>query len=392
MPSPPNNLIDLSNTLVEMIKERIVSRQGWIGFDEYMEMALYEPGLGYYSAGMQKFGEEGDFITAPMMGQWFAGAIARQCEEIFNQFPENQERVIMEFGGGNGDLAAALIPYLNASNQLARYVFIETSADLQQRQHQRIKDLALEKSVDVSWLDALPAKGISGIVIANELLDALPVKRFVIDESGCATELGVAVVEDELKLEAGGALNQTLDKDTLQYLNEYQLKPGYHSEIGLQARAWMKTIGEKLTSGAMILADYGFNGREYYHPDRKEGTLMCHYRHQAHGDAFLYPGLQDITAHIDFTGLVEAGENAGLQLAGYGNQGGFLLSLGVLDQMQEQQSLMDSDPKRWMEIAAQIKKLTLPHEMGELFKVMVWTTKPIKALTGFRLQNHRGRL
>ena len=224
-------------------------------------------------------------------------------------------------------------------------------------------------------------------MIANELLDALPVKRFVIGHEGECLEAGVGD-QGKLVLETGpmvpdGALPDGCDKNWT---------TGYQSELGLQGQAWVKGMGERLNHGAMILVDYGFSAREYYHEDRGGGTLMCHYRHHAHDDAFYYPGLQDITAHVDFSAIARAGREVGLELAGYCGQGAFLLSLGILEELQAQQSTLENDQKTWLELSAKIKKLTLPHEMGELFKVMVLTTEPMASLTGFNFQNHRNRL
>ena len=387
LPEPEDALKHHSNKLLERIKSVIAENGGWIGFDEYMELALYSPGLGYYAAGMQKFGEDGDFITAPMMGDWFAGCLARQCMEIFAQM-ETEESTIIEFGAGDGLLAANLIRRLADSGQPPdRYLIVEISPELQIRQKTRIDDLDPDLGARVEWLDALPESGVSGIMIANELLDALPVKRFVIGHEGECLEAGVGD-QGKLVLETGpmvpdGALPDGCDKNWT---------TGYQSELGLQGQAWVKGMGERLNHGAMILVDYGFSAREYYHEDRGGGTLMCHYRHHAHDDAFYYPGLQDITAHVDFSAIARAGREVGLELAGYCGQGAFLLSLGILEELQAQQSTLENDQKTWLELSAKIKKLTLPHEMGELFKVMVLTTEPMASLTGFNFQNHRNRL
>ncbi|NKB77213.1 MAG: class I SAM-dependent methyltransferase [Gammaproteobacteria bacterium] len=399
---PPLVLQKRSSQLVQDIKENIAAHQGWIGFDSFMHQALYTSDLGYYAGGMQKFGEDGDFITAPMLGDFFAFALAKQCDEIFSRLnaeTENsslskesptKERAIMEFGAGDGRLAVELLRQMEQQGLgIDHYFIVETSNDLQQRQKEAVANAGLELASKVSWLQCLPESGFDGIVIGNELLDALPVKRFMIDERGEAMEVGVAIEDQQLIWQRS---DHRLDPAYQARLAQYHLPMGYHSEIGIQAEAWVRSVGEKLTSGVMLLIDYGFCANEYYHPDRFEGTMMCHYRHHAHGDPFFYPGLQDITAHIDFSAMAAAAKEVGLKLCGYSPQGGFLLSLGVLDHLAACQERFEEDPKKYFELSSQIKTLTLPHEMGELFKVMVLSKSPIGKLTGFSLQDHRARL
>ncbi|NKB64131.1 MAG: SAM-dependent methyltransferase [Gammaproteobacteria bacterium] len=411
---PPLVLQKRSDQLICDVKADIEKNRGWIGFDHFMNQALYTPDLGYYSGGMQKFGEDGDFVTAPMLGDFFAFALAGQCDEIFQQLEhggkqpgsatlssnrekvqlndENVigERIIIEFGAGDGQLAVGILRQMEKQDlRIDRYWIVETSDDLQHRQREAVNRSGLKYACKVSWLAQLPESGFEGVVIANELLDALPVKRFEIVENGKAMEMGVGIDEQGLTWKRS---NHALADEYQARLSSHRLPVGYQSEIGIQAEVWVRSVGEKLKRGAMLLIDYGFPEREYYHVDRKEGTLMCHYRHQAHSDPFFYPGLQDITAHIDFSAVAAAGKEVGLTLSGYSPQGGFLLSLGILDYLAARQDSLSSDSKKYFELTRQIKMLTLPHEMGELFKVMVLSAGSLDQLTGFSLQDHGARL
>ncbi|MBX2869677.1 MAG: SAM-dependent methyltransferase [Acidiferrobacterales bacterium] len=375
-----------SDELRHLINETIDKHGGWIGFDQYMQMALYEPGLGYYAAGSQKFGVEGDFVTAPTIGQLFAYCIANQCEEVLKL--EGCDS-ILEFGAGTGDLAAQILQNLAERNQLPnRYQIVETSADLRARQESCISELGSDMSVRVEWLDTIPPS-ISGIVIANELIDAMPFKRFEIADGGQCVELGVTLKDQNLGWQRGSSL------DLPDFFTE--CAQGYQSEWCPQAAAWVNTVAERLQRGLILLIDYGFPDFEFYHPDRDQGTLMCHYRHHAHSDPFFWPGLQDITSHVDFSALARAGKNAGLELLGYCTQGDFLISSGILECVQKriEQSSNDEEEKQIHEqlsLAAEVKKLTLPHEMGELFKVMAMARGIQQIPNGFTRSNKRHRL
>ncbi len=370
-----------------LIREAIQQKNGFIGFDEYMQMALYTPGLGYYSGSLTKFGAAGDFITAPEMGDLFAGCMAVQIAEIL----ENQQGgVVLEFGAGSGALAAGLLNELDTLGILpGQYLILELSGELRERQKETIKSRAAEHFSRVRWLDTLPVN-LCGVVVANEVLDAMPVKVFEQYASGKVMEMGVGYVEanDEqtsfrwLPGEADAELNSAV-----QALNLVLDGNSYRSEIAFQARAWIESLDEVLEQGAVLLIDYGFRQAEYYHPDRDQGTLMCHYQHRVHPDPFFKPGFQDITAHVDFTAVALAAQRAGFDLAGYATQGAFLLSTGLLDRM-----VLDASAKAQLELAQQVKKLTLPHEMGELFKVLALTKNFTQPLCGFEQQNHLNRL
>ncbi len=395
MPNPPDPVqLQHSDTLVRRIKDEIRDNQGWIGFDRFMHLALYSRGLGYYSAGSVKLGADGDFITAPELGSQFAGCLARQCMEIFDQQEEispgdPSSRTIIEFGAGAGKLARDILEHFKQSgSRIDRYWIMETSPELKQRQTQTIAGHCPEFLQITSWLTALPESGLNGVVIANELLDALPVIRFEMDHDGTPFQIGVGLENEEFRYSLS---SDPLEPRLAERLSRFDLPAGYQSEIGVVAEAWLRTVGEKLARGVILIIDYGFPQREFYHRDRVDGTLMCHYRHVAHHNPFLWPGLQDITAHVDFSALAAAALDAGMDLAGYCNQAAFLLSLGLLDFSPDS----GDDAKPGAESLArnqEIKKLTLPHEMGELFKVLALTRNHDAPLSGFTMQNYRHKL
>lgn len=391
-PHPPNaEQKQRSGALVRVIRRAIADNNGWLGFDRYMHLALYTAKLGYYSAGAGQLGAAGDFITAPLLGRHFATCMARQCAEILANLPPTATKTIVEFGAGTGVMTGDLLTALADQNALPQqYWVVETSAAL--AQHQRA-NLPAEWHGLVRWVTQLSAP-ITGVLIANELLDALPVKRFVVEDDACVHELGVACGRDGFIWAASPEAMPAMQP------NQWpaSLAPGYTSELGLQAQAWVRSMATRLAAGAMCIVDYGFPAAAYYHPDRTGGTLMCHYRHTCHTDAFFYPGLQDITAHVDFSALARVGVASGLTLAGYCNQAAFLLALGLLDEYTRAHAALATatpDPaaqRATLMMAQQIKKLTLPHEMGELFKVIAFTRDCPLPLRGFSHQNHDTRL
>lgn len=387
--NPEQTQITHAETLVQVIKARVEENDGWIGFEEFMELALYAPGLGYYAAGATKFGESGDFITAPLMGRQFSGCVARQCIEIFENLPVDEPTTIVEFGAGTGQLALDLLTYLDSQDKFPdRYLVVETSAEMKQRQQTLIESTHPEYLVAMEWLNTIPEESISGVIVANELLDAIPVMRFEVDDGGVARELGVTVTAGQFTWEVS---SQPISPQLQERLIQYSLPSGYQGEINRIAEAWVRTVGEKLGSGVMLLIDYGFPGAEYYHWDRTQGTLMCHYQHQSHSNPFFYPGIQDITTHVDFTAVANAGSNTGLEIAGYCSQGGFLLSMGLLEDLEKNRksAITAADT---VALSQEVKKLTLPHEMGELFKVIALSRNYPYPLSGFIMQNHSGRL
>ncbi len=386
---PSKDQVRHSSMLHEVISSEIHANGNWMGFDRYMELALYAPGLGYYSAGAVKFGHAGDFVTAPLVGPLFARCMARQCGEILRTMKPADDRIVVEYGAGTGEFSRDFLQEAEETRSLPdEYWIIEPSPDLRVRQQSTIEKGTPTCADRVSWRTDLPGDGVSGVIIANELLDAMPVTRFEVDTQGKPREIGVMHGKNGL---AWAVSENRLTAPHADRLSRYALPAGYRSEIGHCAEAWVRTVGEKLNSGVVLLCDYGFPRHEYYHPDRSDGTLMCHYRHVAHTDPFFYPGIQDISAHVDFTAIQQAGQDAGMETIGYATQGSFLLSLGLLDDLQDLQD--DHHPTRdTLRVSQEIKKLTLPHEMGELFKVIAFGKNYSRGLRGFAMHNRVGRL
>ena len=369
----------------ENIRQHIARQHGWIGFDRFMEQALYAPGLGYYSTGLPKFGAPGDFVTAPLMGDLLARCLAGECVAVLSEIGHGD---LLEFGAGTGQLAADLLMAMDALGRPPeRYFILETSAALRARQRETIASRCGSLGACVHWLEQLPPDPFDGIVLANEVLDAMPAMRFEIGESGEALALGVAVHEGRFHW-----AKSTRPLPEFLQARLAGLAEGYRSEIGLRAEAWVRSVGEKINTGVMLLIDYGFPRREFYHPQRRHGTLMCHYRHAAHDDPFFHPGLQDISVHIDFTAISEAAQEVEMTLAGFASQGAFLLSLGMLERLAEYQNCAEMNPQQSLALSREIQKLTMPHEMGELFKVIAFSRNYCRPLDGFSMQDRRGRL
>ncbi len=374
-----------SDAVAQLIREEIRSTGVSIDFARFMELALYAPGLGYYSAGRRKFGAGGDFITAPEMGSAFARCLARQCSQVLGELAKGD---ILEVGAGSGALAAGLLSTLAETGPLPEHYFIlELSAELRARQAEYLAQFIPHLARRVQWLDRLPPDGFCGVVIANELLDAMPAQRFRWNSEGPQL-LHVTSELDHF------CWHEVPAPDALAALLEARMAPsarvsGYTSEINLRAEAWIQSVAEVMEAGVVLVIDYGFPRTEFYHPDRSNGTLMCHYRHHAHGDPLVLVGLQDITAHVEFTAIAEAGRGSGLSVLGYTSQAAFLLATGLTEQAG---NLAQDDVKAHLRLAQEIKKLTLPHEMGELFKVMALGRGLPGPLFGFALQDRRARL
>ena len=387
LPPPAPEAAAHSARLMDVIRAEIEAGSGSIGFARFMALALYAPGLGYYSAGTRKFGADGDFVTAPELSPLFARSLARQCREILQRVARGD---ILELGAGSGVMAADLLAEMEAQGALPEHYFIlEISAELRQRQRMLLERRLPHLMPRIRWLDTLPAQAMQGVVIANEVLDAMPVHRFQIAR-GAVRELRVACRGDSFAwcdAPAGGALQSAVT--ALQKELGRDLPQGYASEINLGLAPWLAGVAAPLERGALLLIDYGYPRREYYHPQRASGTLMCHYRQRAHPDPLVLAGLQDITAYVDFTAVAEAGTSAGLELGGYTTQAHFLLACGVL----ELAAAAGPGPGReYLELARQVKQLTLPGEMGERFKVMALKRGIPGPLQGFTLQDQRGRL
>lgn len=380
-----------SNRLSKYLRQTIAEQHGWISFEQFMQHALYAPGLGYYSAGLPKFGAAGDFVTAPLLGDVTAHCLAKQCAEVLAEIGAGE---VLECGAGNGRLAADILLSMHELGQLpAKYLILETSAVLRARQRETIATQCASLRARVDWLEQLPQDGIKGVVLANEVLDAMPAMRFEIGTQGKAAALGVSVRDNQFHwAKSITYLPDTLQKRLHAPALAQPLECGYRSEMGVRAEAWVRTLGTTLTAGVMLLLDYGFPRREFYHAERRQGTLMCHYRHTAHDDPFFYPGLQDISVHIDFTALAEAAQEVGLALAGYTSQGAFLLSLGALDRLAASQQGGAANQRQSHALSKQIQTLTMPHEMGELFKVIAFSRNYQKPLSGFAMHDRRGAL
>ena len=383
LPTPSSDALAHSAALASHIRHEIVAAGGWLSFARFMELALYAPGLGYYTAGARKFGGAGDFVTAPEMTPLFAAALAAQVEQVMAA----SAPLLLEVGAGTGRLAADLLLALERRGSLPeRYCILDVSADLRERQRETIAAAAPALLDRVSWLDALPER-FAGVVIGNELLDAMPV-NLVVWRGEEIAERGVALDEEGgfrwAECPASGALLRA----AAEIAGQCPLPSGYVSEISLAARAWMAEWGHRLQVGALLLPDYGFPRREFYHPQRAEGTLMCHYRHHAHPEPFYLPGLQDITAHVDFTAVIAAAHPAGLELLGYTGQGQFLLNCGILDRLAE----LPPDGADYVRATGAVNRLLLPHEMGELFKVIAIGRGIDETLLGFSQGDQSRRL
>lgn len=357
LPVPEPDALEASRQLLARIESEIAACGGWISFADYMQLALYSPGLGYYSGGAAKFGPSGDFVTAPSLGPLFAQTLARQVAELVARSAPR----ILEFGAGNGALAADLLAELaRLGCEVTEYSILEPGAGLALRQRETIARFAPESIGKVNWLDRLPAR-FEGVLVANEVVDAMPVHAVAWREEGIY-ERGVAIGSGRLEWAERPALGEVLAA-----ASELGVAPPYTTEIALAARGWMRSVADSLRSGALLVIDYGFPAREFYHPQRNTGTLMAHYRHHAHADPFLHPGLQDLTAHVDFSALAGCATAAGLDLLGYATQSNFLVDCGITEVLERTDA---QDVRRYAPLAAAAQKLLSPAEMGELFKVL----------------------
>ena len=362
----------------EHINQEIEAAGGKINFARFMELALYAPGLGYYNASSEQIGQTGDFITAPEISPLFAQCLAKQCQQVLTQIGPAD---ILEFGAGNGTMAATILQTLAQLDCLPQHYFIlELSANLRQRQKQTLSEICPEYLARVVWLDRLPSTDFKGVILANEVLDAMPVHRFRID-TDIIQEYFVALDQDQFIWQLAEASNPNLIEQIIAIKEHIAETTPYDSEINLALPAFINSLSDILAQGLILLIDYGFPGREYYHPQRHMGTLMCHYQHRTNHDPLQRVGEQDITAHVDFTAVAEAADAQNLHVAGYTQQAAFLLSCGILDMVANN-----------VDNAAAVKRLTSPQEMGELFKVMALTRDLDLPLLGFNLLDKRGNL
>ncbi|MCW8409207.1 SAM-dependent methyltransferase [Legionella sp. PATHC035] len=366
-------------SILQTLNTLLAQRQS-IPFVEFMQCALYAPSEGYYSSGLQKLGAHGDFITAPELTPLFGKTLANQCQQVLMTL---ESPVLFEFGAGSGALCVAVLEQLEAQNALPEaYYILEVSANLQHRQRELIAQKIPHLAHLVIWLDRWPEVPFNGVVLANEVLDAMPVHRFMKTQEGIMESYVTLNEQQQLTERFEPCHNQRL----LDYINNRLSLPDapYLSEVNLFIDDWILNIYQMLKQGVVFLIDYGFPRHEYYHPDRNQGTLMCHYQHHSHPDPLLHPGAQDITAHVDFTHVAEAGQQVGFHIAGFTNQASFLLANGLL-------SLLNTldDELEQLRAKQAIKQLTHPSEMGELFKVIALSKNVEVSLNGFLLNDKR---
>ncbi len=379
LPTPSPVALSLSQQLTQVIVAELQA-QHWLSFARYMELVLYAPGLGYYSAGATKLGAAGDFVTAPEISPLFGRSLAQQVAQVLRITAGD----VLEIGAGTGRLACDVLTELVRLDCVpSHYYILEVSADLRARQQQLLAQMLPDWIDKIVWLDTLPAT-FTGCIIGNEVLDAMPVHLVTHTEHGL-NERGVIWDNQQFAwqdkpLSTGALFDAATALD---------LPVGYVTEINLSAAGFIHSLAQSLQHGAIIMVDYGFGEREYYHPQRNQGTLMCHYRQHAHPDPFYLPGLQDITAHVDFTAVGVAGIDAGLQLAGYTSQAQFLINCGITDLL----ALTSADDvAAYVPQVAAVQKLLSPAEMGELFKVMAWTGAMDVPLLGFTQGDQTRRL
>ncbi len=360
LPTPSYAALEHSQQFLSHIKEKWAPKQ-CISFEEWMKEALYNPYWGYYTGGLTKLSGDnettvlqGDFTTSPELSPWYGRTLAIQVEQVLTAAKSSH---ILEFGAGSGKLARAVLEQL--ANPTVHYFILELSADLRQRQQETLKDFLSQ----ITWLDSLPTD-FTGCILANEVLDAMPVKLIQWNQAQELEEVFVSWQSDELTYQAKPASPALLD------LAQSRLPayPGYRTEINLQAESWVREMGNYLRKGAVILIDYGFPRNEYYHPQRHQGTLMCHLQHHAHSDPLRYLGLQDITAHVDFTAIADAAIDGNLEVLGFTSQARFLMNCGILSLLNQ---LDPNDVKDYARQIGPVQKLLSEAEMGELFKVML---------------------
>ena len=385
LPEPDAAALAHSQLLLGHVQAIIRANGGPISFRQFMQEVLYAPGLGYYTAGSHKFGAAGDFITAPEISTLFSHTLAQALAPVL---PRLDEANILEVGAGRGVMAAEILRHLERQDSLPEHYYIlELSADLRERQQATLAQQLPHLLERVVWLEQLP-QAFSGVVLANEVLDAMPVNLFTI-RGGQVRERYIDWQDGHLVWCEGEPSDERIGVriSAIEQALGQPLAEGYSSEINLLAEDWLATLGQHLQQGLVLLIDYGFPRHEYYHPQRQAGTLMCHYRHHAHDDPFQYLGLQDITAHVDFTAMAEAAHTAGLQICGYTNQGNFLIGSGLAELVG-----VSEDMSEQVRLAGEIKKLTMPHEMGELFKVIGLDKGLDIHLPGFALRDLRNSL
>lgn len=379
LPEPDPVTSAHSEEAAAYIRQRIDEAGGSISFAEYMHHALYAPGLGYYTAGSTKFGEAGDFVTAPEVSRIFGRVLARQCAEVLSQV---EGGAILEYGAGSGKLAVDMLIALEELDALpSAYLVLEVSPDLRERQEVYVRERVPQFAERVTWVDDVPDRH-RGVIVANEVLDSMPVERFIRRDEGvmqiCVTAAdgGFAFAERPAPENLAGYVAH-IEK----HLGA-PLPDGYTSEVCLAVGPWIGGMAHALTSGVAFLFDYGVSRREYFARDRAEGWLRCHYRHFAHDDPLILPGVQDLTAWVDFTSVANAAVAQGLSVAGYATQAQFMLGGGLEDEMRGFESLPLEEQ---LALSGKVKTLTLPGEMGERFKCLALSRGTIAQPSAFSL-------
>ncbi|BBP46744.1 SAM-dependent methyltransferase [Thiosulfatimonas sediminis] len=386
LPLPSEDAQTLSAQLSKQIRTSL-QRQHNMTFSQFMQKALYTPNLGYYSNSLEKIGKHGDFITAPEISPIFSRCIARQAQQVLAELAEPN---MIEFGAGRGVMAGDILLALEQLQQpLTRYYIVEISADLRQRQKAYLQErLPAEWFSKVVWLEQLPSTPISAVIVANEVLDAMPFERLRIEPER-ALQGYIAWNEEKAQFvwDYQPITERKLQKFANQLIEHIGKVSdlGYETEINLHIGPWLQSLSTILSQGLVLLIDYGYPRSEYYQPARVMGTLRCHYQHRAHQNPFFYPGLQDITAHVDFTAVAESGFEAGFKIAGYTTQANFLMGSGLLDMSFDSSADIGSQIKT----AQQIKTLTMPDEMGETFKVIALSKQFDSGLIGFKVRDLR---
>jgi SAM-dependent MidA family methyltransferase len=370
LPEPSADERAHSDRLLLLLREQIASH-GPMPFSQYMERCLYAPGLGYYSAGRTKFGAAGDFVTAPELGGLFAGCMVNAVQPVLAMLGDEAD--FLELGGGSGAFAEAALKALAASGTLPRrYLILEPSADLRERQRERLQaNLPAELNARVQWLDRPPEQDWRGVLFANEVIDALPATRFAMRQGEVHEEH--VVLDGEGRLMRVDRPADALVSAAVRHVERdlgIDFVDGYRSEILPQLPYWIQAVAGSLVAGLMLFVDYGYVRREFYLPERDDGTLMAHYRHHAHNDPLYLPGMNDLTASVDFTALAEAGNSAGFGVAGYLPQAQFLIGAGLQDVFEREHAAIEDEHGRYR-LAQQAKRLMLPEQMGERFQAML---------------------
>ena len=386
LPLPEPSALTHSLELTMMIRKAIAENGGALDFSQYMQMALYTPELGYYNNGAVKFGQDGDFTTAPELSILYSRCIARQCRQILEQ-PSYDN--ILEIGSGTGAMAIAILTELEQLDCLPKsYLILEPSSDLRQKQQQLLQQKIPHLAERVRWLAQLPTRRFSGLILANEVLDAMPVTRFCIYQGALCVRC--VTYEEEQFCWCNRPPEDTLSHEVKSRIASlpWPLPDLYVAEINMHIKSWLKSLAEVLDRGIILFADYGYPRAEYFHPQRTEGNLICHYQHRAHTDPFWYPGLQDISAAVDFTAVAEAAAAADLEIAGFTTQAHFLIACGMLEMLIDG----EHDDLTHAEMKKQARNLTMPGEMGEKFKLIALTKATDTQLCGFDFVDQKARL